>query len=85
MRMGDELLQKFYPEGENIRRSSWPIGDYICTDGAYNTPDGPGYDANKPHGTIWYYIALLDDLAPGYKLDFHDLGTDEWEVMEQIS
>lgn len=67
MRMGDELLTKFFPEGQYIRRTSWPEGDHIMTDGAEG-------------GTIWYYRAEDDELIPGYKLDFHDLGTDEWEV-----
>ena len=69
MRMGDELLTAFYPEGKNIRRKSWPEGDHICTDGAEG-------------GTIWYYTAEEDELTPDYKLGFHDLGTDEWEICE---
>lgn len=68
MRMGDELLNEFYTNGQNIRRKSWPEGDYICTDGA-------------EEGTIWYYRAEDDELIPEYKLGFHDLGTDEWEIL----
>lgn len=68
MRMGDELLNEFYTNGKSIRRKSWPDGDHIMTDGA-------------EEGTIWYYHALDDDLVPEYKLGFHDLGTDEWEIL----
>jgi hypothetical protein len=68
MRVGDELLKSFFEGGQNIRRKSWPVGDYICADGAEG-------------GTIWYYDAEEDELTAGYKLGFHDLGTDEWEVV----
>ena len=67
MRMGDELLEAFYPQGKNIRRASWPPEDFICTDGS--------------EGTIWYYNACEDELNPDYTLGFHDLGTDDWEIL----
>lgn len=68
MRMGEALLTAFFPENKNIRRSSWPEGDYISSDGA----DG---------GTIWYYDASEDELTAGYRFGFHDLATDEWEIL----
>lgn len=67
MRMGDQLLTAFYEEGKSIRRTSWPVGDYISADGAEG-------------GTLWYYCAEEDELTPDYRLGFHDLGTDEWEI-----
>lgn len=68
MRMNDFLLTAFYPEGKNIRRASWPKGDHISTDGAEG-------------GTIWYYCAEEDELTPDYRLGFHELGCDDWEIL----
>lgn len=67
MRMGDQLLEAFFPEGKNIRRTSWPEGDHISSDGAEG-------------GTIWYYRAEDDELLRDYMLGFHDLASDDWEI-----
>lgn len=77
MKVGDELLEAFYPQGKSIRRASWPVGDHISTDGAYDGEDRK----QQPHGTIWYYTAEEDEMTPGYGLDFHDLAADDWEII----
>lgn len=66
MRISDEWLELFFPGGANMRRSVWPAGDYISSDGAEG-------------GTIWYYSAENDDLLPDYKLGFHDLAAGDWD------
>lgn len=71
MKIGPELLNAFFPLGENIRRDAWPVGDHISADGAEG-------------GTIWYYCAEDDELTPDYKLGFHDIGADDWSVVTPI-
>lgn len=69
MKIGPELLNAFYPEGKRVRRASWPTGNYMLADGAEG-------------GRIWYYIADCDDFTANYRLGFHELGADDWEIME---
>lgn len=68
MKIGFGLLEAFFPDGKNIRRKSWPEGDHISSDGAEG-------------GTIWYYTAAADELIRDYKLGFHELAANDWEVM----
>jgi hypothetical protein len=70
MKISEKLLEAFYTQGKSIRRTSWPEGDHIDTDGAEG-------------GTLWYYCAATDELTPGYMLGFHDLGADDWEIIEE--
>lgn len=69
MRMGDELISAWFEKGKNIRRASWPKGDYISVDGAEG-------------GTLWYYTAEEDELTPDYKLGFHEIAAGDWEYTE---
>lgn len=71
MKVTTELLTAFYEGGEFIRRASWPKVDHISADGAEG-------------GTIWYYDAEDDELTAGYRLGFHELGADDWEIVPSI-
>lgn len=72
MRVSTELLTAFYEGRGFIRRASWPKGDHISADGAEG-------------GTIWYYDAEDDELTAGYRLGFHELGSDDWEIVSSIA
>lgn len=69
MQVGEELLKPFYENLCNIRRKNWPDGDHISADGAEG-------------GTIWYYDAENDDLIPDYKMGYHDLAANDWELIK---
>lgn len=75
MKIAEHFLYDFYERGRYARRASWPVGDHVTTDGAYDQPDDPA----APHGTIWYYCADTDELTPGYAFGFHDLAAGDWE------
>lgn len=55
--------------GDCFRRQSWPEGDRMSFDGAEG-------------GTLWYYRAKDDELTPDWKLGFHDLLADDWELVQ---
>lgn len=66
--MTEAILNAFFELGKNIRLKHWPAGDHISADGAEG-------------GTIWYYSASDDELAPDYRLGFNELASEDWEIV----
>lgn len=66
MHINTNMLSLFCTENKNLRRHSWPAGDYILPDHAEG-------------GTIWYYTAATDELTAGYALGYHDILAGDWE------
>lgn len=69
MHVCEKLLNEFFTEGKAIRRTSWPTEDYIVADGAEG-------------GTIWYYNACEDELTADFGMNFHDLTSEDWEIID---
>lgn len=41
----------------------------------------PAGDYISADGAIWYYSSARDDFLFDYRLGFHDLGANDWEVV----